>query len=304
MSLQDVKLSYYQKRSQYVLMNDQGTVLDTCHTLFRVEEQHDPIFAHIPFLEGMHDLIVALHPGEEIPFNCIQADLLGRSGYYDFVFLRQDEGAILWLIYDFTEHYEALIPTQQERNSQAIESEHLRIKQRAIELERELLAYKNEELKRTQSIKTAFFSQVSHEMRTPISSIMGLVNLMSDTTASEHLTALQATAHHLSTIVNDVLDLSKLEAGRISLEQIAFDLRGTVQQVANSFLYACRKKGLHLHYQVEERLPTHFLGDPTRLAQVLYNLMSNAVKFTSTGRVALEVGGQKKKAPRGSCTLA
>ena len=302
MTWRDTKLSYYDEKSQYVLMDTLGNVLDTCHTLFRIAEHDAPLFEHIPVLEGLREPIAALRPGEELPFSCIQTNLLGRTGYYDFIFRREDEHSILWLIYDFTEHYKALIPTQQERNNRAIEGEYLRIKQRAAQLENQLLEYKNEELQRIQAMKTAFFSQVSHEMRTPVNSIVGLVSLVEDPGSDnprQYLAALRATSRHLAAIVNDVLDLSKLEAGQLSLEKIVFNLHDTLKHVADAFLYSCQEKGLALRCFVDEHLPTYFRGDPTRLAQVLYNLMGNAVKFTSAGSVTLRLDGQKKKVALG-----
>ena len=291
------KLAYYDKKSQYVLMDATGAPLDTCHTLFRVPDQEESLFKSIPFLESLQDLIVALHPSEELPFRCIQTTLLGREGYFDFVFKRHGEH-VLWLIYDFTDHYEALIPTQQERNDQAIEGEFLRIKQKATELEKQLLEYKNEELRRIQEVKTTFFSQVSHEMRTPINSMVGLVSLLMDKGGGaqhEYMEALRTTSQHLATIVNDVLDLAKLEAGHITLETISFNLRDTVRNVISSFLYLAQEKNIELSYRVDEALPPYMKGDPTRLAQVLYNLIGNAVKFTHEGGVQLVVEGVKKK---------
>ena len=291
------KLTYYDRKSQYVLMNDQGMVLDTCHTLFQIPDVSISLFERIPFLESLRDMIVGLPPSEELPFRCIQTTLLGRKGYFDFVFERYEEN-VLWLIYDFTEHYKVLIPTQQERNNQAIEGEFLRIKQKATELEKQLLEYKNEELRRIQEVKTSFFSQVSHEMRTPINSIVGLVSLLTDTSstsAPEHLEALRATSRHLATIVNDVLDLAKLESGQITLETVTFNLRDTIKNVINSFLYVTQEKKVELSATVAPSLPRYVKGDPTRLTQVLYNLIGNAVKFTHQGSIRVWVDGQKKK---------
>ena len=291
------KLDYYDQKSQYVLMNDAGKLLDTCHTLFQIPDHCASLFENIPFLESLQDLLAALQPDEELPFSCIQTTLLDREGYYDFVF-RRHEGNILWLIYDFTEHYEVLIPTQQERNNQAIEGEFMRIKQKATELEKQLLEYKNEELHRIQEVKTTFFSQVSHEMRTPINSIVGLVSLLAEKgnqSKQEYIEALQATSQHLATIVNDVLDLAKLESGRITLETIVFNLQSTVKNVIDSFLYITQEKGIKLSYAIDSQLPEYVKGDPTRLAQVLYNLVGNAVKFTHEGSIRLVVDCQKKK---------
>jgi signal transduction histidine kinase len=299
------KLAYYDKKSQYVLMDRAGEALDTCHTLFRIGKGQTSLFEHIPFLESLQDLIVALQPEEELSFNCIRTTLLEKEGYFNFVFKSYQEN-VLWLIYDFTEHYQGLIPTQQERNNQAIAGEFMRIKQRATELEKQLLTYKNEELQRIQEIKTTFFSQVSHEMRTPINSIIGLASLLTDEDGPAkpaYVEALRATSQHLVSIVNDVLDLAKLESGQMTLETVAFSLRGTVKSVFGSFLYASQAKGIELSYTIDEQLPDYLKGDPVRLAQVLYNLVGNALKFTRQGSVRLRVKGQKKKTSAGRCTF-
>ena len=104
--------------------------------------------------------------------------------------------------------------------------------------------------------------------------------------------------------MNDVLDLAKLEAGRISLESVAFPLRDTVKNVIGSFLYVAQEKGIALSYTVDESIPSYMRGDPTRLAQILYNLVGNAVKFTHQGYVRLRVDGQKKKANAGGYASA
>lgn len=295
-SLEQVKTEYFQQSSQFVVLDQQGYWIASCHTLFSLKNHTASLFTTVPFLESMQEILKNLPEDESLSFPCIHAHLTGQEGYYDFVF--KPYGAhILWIIYDFTDHYTELIPKQQERNEKAIEGELLRIQQKADALEKQLLQYKNEELERIQAAKTAFFSQVSHEMRTPLNSILGLAELISihkttDNTAYKE--ALQATARHLSSIVNDVLDLSKLEAGKMDVQQVPFHLTQTIKNVVNSFYYASQEKQIKIYYSIEKNIPDRLMGDPVRLSQVLYNLLGNAVKFTHEGCINVSVTLLKK----------
>ncbi len=299
-SLEQIKTEYFQKRSQFVLLNPQGYWVDSCHTLISLKNRSTSLFTTIPFLESMQDVLQNLPKEEKLRFPCIRAHLTGDEGYYDFVFEKYD-AHILWIIYDFTHHYAGLIPIQQEKNENAIEGELLRIQQKADALEKQLLRYKNEELERIQSAKTTFFSQVSHEIRTPLNSILGLSELISDEQTTDNKAykeALHATAHHLASIVNDILDISKLEAGKLDFRSISFHLPDIIKNIVNSFYYASQQKQIKIYYSVAANIPATLSGDPVRLSQVLYNLLGNAIKFTHEGCINLSATLQKKSGDR------
>ena len=138
--------------------------------------------------------------------------------------------------------------------------------------------------------KSAFLANMSHEIRTPMNAILGLTHLMQrevrSHTDAERLAKVSEAAHHLLEVINDVLDLSKIESGKLQLEHTEFDLDGVLARCCSLVAERAATKGLELVVSVGV-LPDRLVGDPTRLSQALLNLMSNAVKFTDRGCVIL-----------------
>jgi len=138
--------------------------------------------------------------------------------------------------------------------------------------------------------KSAFLANMSHEIRTPMNAIIGLAHLMQrdagDAVQRDRLGKISSSAHHLLQIINDILDLSKIEAGRLALEDIEFSLDALLSRVFEMVAEGAGQKGLELIVDTDH-LPDRLRGDPTRLAQALLNLLSNAVKFTASGWVRL-----------------
>lgn len=148
-------------------------------------------------------------------------------------------------------------------------------------------------------LKSAFLANMSHEIRTPLHGVLGLSELLSQSQLSEedrrNVEAIQASGQLLLTVVNDILDFSRLEKGLLALESIHFSLDEVLQNVVELNLSAARKKGLSLWLDIQPELPGQVLGDPTRLQQILFNLLSNAIKFTSQGHVQIRAERQEQK---------
>jgi len=144
---------------------------------------------------------------------------------------------------------------------------------------------------RANQAKSAFLANMSHEIRTPMSGIIGMANLLSNTRLSrdqsEFVTTLRTSANALHSLIDDVLDLSKIEAGKYKLERRLFAPLDIVQDVATMFAPKVYKKGVEIVSHVAPSLPPKLIGDPQHLRQVLVNLASNAVKFTESGEVVL-----------------
>jgi signal transduction histidine kinase/CheY-like chemotaxis protein len=141
--------------------------------------------------------------------------------------------------------------------------------------------------------KSEFLAVMSHEIRTPLNVIIGSASLLSEEALSprqqEYAEAIHHSGQSLLTILNDILDVSKIDAGRMTLEQINFDLRSTVGDVVEVFATPAMTRGIQLVFDCEADLDGVYVGDPARLRQVLLNLIGNAVKFTEAGSVTVRV---------------
>ncbi len=141
--------------------------------------------------------------------------------------------------------------------------------------------------------KSRFLAMMSHELRTPMTAVIGMGDLLTGTPLSDqqqgYVRTLRSSADTLLTILNDVLDFSKIEAGQLELEEIDFSLHRLVEDVVQLFLVRAAAKGLTLAASIAQDTPRHVRGDPTRLRQVLFNLVANAIKFTDRGGVEIAV---------------
>jgi PAS domain S-box-containing protein len=141
--------------------------------------------------------------------------------------------------------------------------------------------------------KSAFLATMSHEIRTPLNGVLGMVQAMAvdelTPVQRERLQVVRQSGETLLAILNDVLDLSKIEAGRLELESIAFSLSAVATGCQAAFANVATSKGLSFLFAIDDNAHGTYLGDPTRVRQILYNLLSNAMKFTETGEVSVRL---------------
>ncbi|TFZ52867.1 two-component sensor histidine kinase BarA [Serratia proteamaculans] len=142
-------------------------------------------------------------------------------------------------------------------------------------------------------IKSEFLANMSHELRTPLNGVIGFTRQMLKTemsvTQTDYLQTIERSANNLLTIINDVLDFSKLEAGKLVLEHIPFSLRETLDEVIVLLAPSAHEKGLELTLDVHNDVPEQVIGDSLRLQQIITNLLGNAIKFTETGNIDIRV---------------
>lgn len=172
------------------------------------------------------------------------------------------------------------------------------IAERALELAKDNAVAAAEEARKANQYKSEFLANMSHELRTPLNAIIGMADMMGETSLDDeqkrYLHVLRGASESLLYLINDILDLAKIEAGQLDLEEIEFDLKETLDTAIAIIASRAQQKGLSLSVTME-RPPGHYLlGDPGRLRQVLLNIMSNAVKFTSRGTITVNAVCENK----------
>jgi len=143
------------------------------------------------------------------------------------------------------------------------------------------------------NVKEQFLANMSHEIRTPINSVIGFTNLLQKTSMAEEqqqfVNLIQSASENLLTIINDILDISKIEAGMLRIEKNPFSLRGLCNSIETMFYHKAREKNLSFSLNIQDNIPDTLTGDAVRLTQIMVNLISNAIKFTQKGGISINI---------------
>ena len=259
--------------------------------LFTGEMWHSPRFRQMLGYDesentGEAGLETFIHPVDGAIVGQAMGAHLKSGAPYDIEYrLRRKDGSWLWVRSRATAECDA-----QGRPLWLAGSIHDMTEERAA---REAMIRATEEAEAASRAKSTFLATMSHEIRTPMNGIIGMTGLLLDTSMDrvqrDYAETIRASADSLLTILNDVLDFSKIEAGKLDIENLELDLRTIVDDVGSIMAFQAAAKGLELVVNARPEVPERVLGDPQRIRQCLLNLVGNAIKFTHSGEVVLEV---------------
>ncbi len=260
---------------QFIFLDDNGRVLESGETIFTVEVGSSIYRIH-PFFESLSALLENLE--KELALYCIHLNIQETSLIADMKIIKEDQGVLL-IISDLTEHYSSYQSVAQARNESIIKTE--------------LTVIKNNELEERERFKNSFIQNFSHELRNPLTSVMAITDILASTSLTneqqEMLSFLKDSNTNLRLMLDDILNISSIESGRVELQEKFFSLRKLLKLIDFTYKAKARQKNLEFEFILDEKVSEFVEGDRLRIYQVLTNLLDNALKYTSKGKVTFSV---------------
>ncbi len=276
MTLDTYKKNYHKNKFQYLLTNHLAVILESDDTLFVLEQKTALDDVH-PFFESLLSLFKT--KGETYHFSCVNLIVKGKDVIVDISIHNQDGNKNLVVIEDLTNHYNNYQLTAQTRNDSVINSQ--------------ILELKNKYLLEKEDFKNTFITNFSHQLRNPITSIATFCNIISDTNLSaeqkNYLHIISSANTDLKNRIDDVLDIAKINSGQLILTKDVFSLATFLDEIVYEYKSLAANKNLDFSAEIDTKLPEFIEGDKFRLKQIIDNLMSNAITFTTKGSVGFHI---------------
>ncbi|MBL4664009.1 MAG: response regulator [Flavobacteriaceae bacterium] len=275
MSLSELKTSFVNKRIQQLEVSEMGLITSSDNVIFHIAKDTQLSTLH-PFLEATQYLLPSIT--QNINFPCVNLEIDSIKKIVDVEIIRKKEQLYI-LLFDFTEHYEASHPLVQEKNENSIAKNKL-------DFEKRLLLAKAE-------FKNSFLSNLNHEIRNPLNNMLGFIDLLAETKLNydqyETIKIIRKTGTHIKMLMEDMLDISKIERGIFTVKDVNFYLTSIISSLQQHFSLKYNSKNVGLVVDIVGKVPKTLVGDPVRLNQILFNLLENAFRNTKEGSVTLKV---------------
>ena len=280
--LDQFKQQYSNKTIQFVFIDNHGGIIDSDQTFLQIDKE-GTIFDVHPFFECLS--AISEFPETETTFNCINITFDKVDYTLDIKVVKKENG-ILLILHDLTQHYFSYQAVAQSRNESIISSE--------------LVVLKNLEMEERERFKNAFIQNFSHELRNPLTSIISITNIIGDTDLNDEqrrmLDFLKDSNINLKLLLEDILSISMIATGKLKLDHNIFSLSKLLELLAFTYAAKAKNKGLEFKLKSNIKIPEFVEGDRLRLFQVLTNLLDNAIKYSESGIVSLEVLFNQKRA--------
>lgn len=261
-----IKESFFADKIQFIQIDRSGRIKGSDNYLFEFKEG-ESIFEVHPFFESIPYYMEDVKKEFSIP--CVHLEIGKTSGIFDVKIFCEGEGFIVAL-FDFTDHYKESNTLSQEKNESIIQTQLLREKE---------------------EFKNRFLANTSHELRTPLTTIMGFTSILKRSNISteqmHYLDIIRASGENLRNLIDDILDISKIEMGRLQLKHNRFDLKGLCDFLESQYSLKRKETTVKFVVKLDKSIPRFLVGDKLRITQVLTNLLDNAFKFTNEGSVQL-----------------
>ena len=270
-----LKTEICNSRIQEVEIDSLGMVIESDDAIFGMPKGSLISDLH-PFFAGVIPLLTNVDATINFPCVNIEAASISRIVDVDII---PKENKIYLLLFDFSEHYEASHPLVQEKNVTSIAKHRLAFEKQLLEAKEEF--------------KNGFLANLNHEIRNPLNNLLGFMELLKETKLdydqNETLKVMQRTGTHLKILMDDMLDISKIERGVLDIKNVNFNLGHIINNLHNHFQLKYHDKPIVFDVNIDTNVPKKLIGDPARVNQILFNLLENAFRNTENGHISMFV---------------
>lgn len=284
--LETYRGKYFHPRTQFITIDPEGNVLESDNFLFSLKKGA-PISSISPFFEGLSTYFDA-QEDNDIKFTCVHLENKDKKELTCDIELKNftNEQPTLVIIHDFSDHYQYYQNVAQSRNESVINSQ--------------ILELQNKYLKEKEDFKNTFIANFSHELRNPLTGVTAFCSVLQKTNMSleqqDYVEVIKSSGDHLKNMIGDILEMSKIEVGKLSIEEELFNFHKLIEMLDFTYSVKAKQKGIKFEVNFDDKIPKYIEGDKTRIKQIFENLLENAFKFTATGKVTFTIKENQRRA--------